>query len=125
MIKTKLIAIAIFGLLFSCKTVEPPKPVGPLPSERQLAWHDLEYYAFVHFNMNTFTDMEWGLGGESPETFNPTELDVRQWARVAKEAGMKGIIITLNTMMDSVFGLPRPRSTPLKIRHGKMVRVIW
>lgn len=38
--------------------------------------------------------MEWGLGGESPETFNPTELDVRQWARVAKEAGMKGIIIT-------------------------------
>ncbi|MBC6997273.1 alpha-L-fucosidase [Cytophaga sp. FL35] len=94
MIKTKLIAIAIFGLLFSCKTVEPPKPVGPLPSERQLAWHDLEYYAFVHFNMNTFTDMEWGLGGESPETFNPTELDVRQWARIAKEAGMKGIIIT-------------------------------
>ncbi|PKA97702.1 alpha-L-fucosidase [Flavobacteriaceae bacterium MAR_2009_75] len=91
---TKLLVTAIIFLLASCKTVEPPKPVGPLPSERHLAWHDMEYYAFVHFNMNTFTDMEWGLGGESPETFNPTELDVRQWAKVAKDAGMKGIIIT-------------------------------
>ncbi|MBM1106191.1 alpha-L-fucosidase [Aurantibacter crassamenti] len=84
----------IFILFFSCKQVEPPKPVGPLPSERQLAWHDMKYYAFVHFNMNTFTDMEWGTGGEKPEQFNPTELDTRQWAKVAKEAGMTGIIIT-------------------------------
>ncbi len=81
-------------LLCACSQVKPPEPVGPLPSERQLAWHDLQYYAFVHFNMNTFTNMEWGTGGESPEQFNPSELDTRQWAKVAKEAGMKGIIIT-------------------------------
>ncbi|MFT6826769.1 MAG: alpha-L-fucosidase [Roseivirga sp.] len=80
---------------FSCaKEVPAPIPVGPLPCPQQLAWHEMEYYAFVHFNMNTFTDMEWGLGGESPSTFNPTELDTRQWAKVAKEAGMKGIILT-------------------------------
>ncbi|MCL4119030.1 UNVERIFIED_CONTAM: hypothetical protein GTU68_064191 [Idotea baltica] len=54
----------------------------------------MKYYAFVHFNMNTFTDMEWGTGGESPEQFNPTELDTKQWAKVAKDAGMTGIIIT-------------------------------
>ena len=54
----------------------------------------MEYYAFVHFNMNTFTNREWGTGGESPEQFNPSELDTHQWARVAKEAGMSGIIIT-------------------------------
>ena len=89
-----ILLLGFTGLFFSCQSVEPPKPVGPLPSERHLAWHELEYYAFIHFNMNTFTDMEWGLGGESPEQFNPTELDTRQWARVAKEAGMKGIIIT-------------------------------
>lgn len=81
-------------LLTSCAKVEPPAPIGPLPSERQLAWHDMEYYAFVHFNMNTFTNMEWGTGGEKPLQFNPTALDTRQWARVAKEAGMKGIILT-------------------------------
>jgi alpha-L-fucosidase len=87
--------LSLIVLLFvACDNTPPPAPHGPLPSERQLAWHDLEYYAFVHFNMNTFTNMEWGMGDEKPEWFNPTELDTRQWARVAKEAGMKGIIIT-------------------------------
>jgi len=81
-------------LFFSCSQIPPPAPVGPLPAERQLKWHELEFYAFVHFNMNTFTDMEWGTGGESPELFNPTELDCRQWAKVCSDAGMKGIILT-------------------------------
>lgn len=79
---------------FSCDNTPPPEAIGPLPSARQLKWHEMEFYAFVHFNMNTFTDMEWGLGGESPERFNPSTLDCRQWARVCKEAGMKGIILT-------------------------------
>ncbi|NNE77018.1 MAG: alpha-L-fucosidase, partial [Pricia sp.] len=87
-----LVVLTVLGV--SCNQVEPPEPVGPVPSERHLAWHEMQYYAFIHFNMNTFTDMEWGLGGESPEQFDPTELDTRQWARVVKEAGMKGIIIT-------------------------------
>ena len=82
------------SLLVSCDQTPPPAALDPIPAERQLKWHDLEFYAFVHFNMNTFTDMEWGSGGESPELFNPTELDCRQWARVCKEAGMKGIILT-------------------------------
>ena len=80
--------------VLSCTEVLPPDPVGPLPADRHLAWHELQYYGFIHFNMNTFTDMEWGTGSEKPEQFNPSELDARQWARVAKEAGMKGIIIT-------------------------------
>jgi alpha-L-fucosidase len=81
-------------LLASCSKVSPPEPFGPLPSERQLAWHDLGYYMFVHFTVNTFTDKEWGYGDEPESIFNPTELDCEQWARVASEAGMKGIIIT-------------------------------
>jgi alpha-L-fucosidase len=54
----------------------------------------MEYYMFVHFTVNTFTDKEWGYGDEKESVFNPTELDCRQWAKVAKDAGMKGIIIT-------------------------------
>lgn len=84
----------LFVFVISCTEVAPPEPVGPLPEARHLAWHDLQYYAFVHFNMNTFTDMEWGTGGEKPSQFDPSELDAGQWARVAKDAGMKGIIIT-------------------------------
>lgn len=73
---------------------EPPAPFGPLPSQRQLRWHEMEYYGFIHFTVNTFTDKEWGYGDEDPKIFNPTDLDPRQWAEVAKQAGMTGLIIT-------------------------------
>jgi alpha-L-fucosidase len=88
--------LLLFLIVCACQgpSVAPPAPVYPIPSEAQLAWHDLEYYGFVHFNMNTFSDMEWGMGDENPADFNPTALNTRQWAKVAKEAGMKGIIIT-------------------------------
>lgn len=86
--------VIILFLVISCSTDRPPEPFGPVPSERQLAWHEMEYYMFVHFTVNTFTDREWGQGDEPETVFNPTTLDCRQWARIAKEAGMKGIILT-------------------------------
>jgi len=66
----------------------------PLPSKSQLDWHKMEFYLFVHFGPNTFTDKEWGEGTEPEDIFNPGNLDCRQWCRVAKAAGAKGIIIT-------------------------------
>lgn len=66
----------------------------PKPTKAQLAWHDQEFYLFTHFGPNTFTDLEWGHGDENAEIFNPALLDCRQWARIAKAAGAKGIIIT-------------------------------
>jgi len=92
--KKIFISSLVILLLISCSRVAPPEPFGPLPSERQLSWHELEYYMFVHFTVNTFTDKEWGYGDEKESVFNPSELDCRQWAKVAKDAGMKGIIIT-------------------------------
>ncbi len=76
------------------KKVLPPSPVFPIPTDRQLAWQELEQYAFIHFTTNTFTGKEWGYGDESPEVFNPSEMDVNQWIKSVKEAGLKGIVLT-------------------------------
>jgi len=70
------------------------KPYGPVPTPRQQQWENLDFYLFTHFGPNTFTDLEWGKGTEHEEVFNPTQLDCRQWCRIAKAAGAKGIIIT-------------------------------
>ncbi|HLO39162.1 MAG TPA: alpha-L-fucosidase [Lacibacter sp.] len=67
---------------------------NPVPTPQQLKWHNSEYYLFIHFGPNTFTDKEWGHGDEPEDIFNPTELDCRQWCRIAKQAGATGIIIT-------------------------------
>lgn len=64
------------------------------PSKEQLAWQQMEFTAFLHFGINTFTDNEWGNGTDSPELFNPTELDCEQWARTLKDAGFKMAILT-------------------------------
>ncbi len=66
----------------------------PIPTAEQLAWHDQEFYLFVHFGPNTFTNVEWGHGQESASIFNPTALDCRQWCETAINAGATGIIIT-------------------------------
>ena len=66
----------------------------PLPTKAQLAWHENEFYLFMHFGPNTFTGKEWGEGNEPEDIFNPTELDCRQWCSIAKASGAKGIIIT-------------------------------
>src|ERR1043165_8973269 len=66
-----------------------PAPVYPLPAPEQMAWHEMELNAFIHFTTNTFTGLEWGKGSESPSIFNPTAADPGQWVRALKEAGFK------------------------------------
>ena len=93
LMKTSLFLVIV--TLFSCQeNGVAPAPFGVVPTERQMKWQEIEYYAFIHFTINTFTGAEWGYGDKSPQLFNPSSLDVEQWAKTCKEAGMKGIILT-------------------------------
>lgn len=83
-------------ILYSLVLAAPLLSLGQksVPTKAQLQWHEMEFYFFVHFGPNTFTNKEWGEGTEPEDIFNPSNLDCEQWARIAKQSGAKGIIIT-------------------------------
>ncbi|MCI9228399.1 MAG: alpha-L-fucosidase [Dorea sp.] len=64
------------------------------PDKRQVEFQKVEFYAFIHFTINTYTGKEWGDGTESPEIFTPDHLDAAQWVTAIKDAGMRGLILT-------------------------------
>src|SRR5689334_22063140 len=66
----------------------------PAPSVAQLSWQQDELALFLHFDVNTFSDREWGDGKEDPATFNPAHLDAKQWVSAAKKAGAKALVLT-------------------------------
>ena len=124
-------AAFLLSLLVSCagaeKRVTTPAPCGPVPTEDQLRLQDMEMYAFIHYALNTYTDAEWGFGNEALELFNPSDLDCRQWARVCKQAGMKGIIFTAKhhcgfCMWPSKYTEYSVKNTPWKDGKGDVVR---
>ncbi|MEM9802640.1 MAG: alpha-L-fucosidase [Planctomycetota bacterium] len=88
---------ALVGLVAAQASSPAPadlEPLPPLPTARQLDWHDRRFYAFVHFGPNTFTGVEWGEGRESPDVFQPAEFDPGQWVDAFAAAGMSGVILT-------------------------------
>lgn len=88
------LCLALMGAGGVAIAAEAPAPYGPVPTEQQVKWLRMEWYAFVHFGLNTYTNKEWGYGDESPELFNPASFDAEAIVRTFKDAGMKGMIYT-------------------------------
>ena len=128
-IKTKISAIMLMIMLTLQMhgQANSQSPCGPVPNENQLRWQDMEMYAFIHYSLNTYTDQEWGFGNEDPKLFNPSDLDCRQWARVCKQAGMRGIIFTAKQhcgfcMWPSKYTEYSVKNSPWKDGKGDVVR---
>ncbi len=96
------------------------------PNKRQLDWYKRKT-AFIHFTVNTFTGNEWGDGTESPEIFNPTELDCEQWMRALVDAGFTHAILTAKhhdgfCLWPSKFTEHSVKNSPYKNGKGDLVR---
>ena len=103
--------------------------IKAVPSERQLTYEKMEFFCFIHFTVNTFTGGEWGDGKEDVSIFNPTELDARQWVKSAKDAGMKGLILTCKhhdgfCLWPSKYTEHSVKNSPYKNGKGDIVREV-
>ena len=106
---------------------EDKRLVKAVPSARQIAYENMEFFCFIHFTVNTFTGSEWGDGTEPESIFNPTELDARQWAKTAAEGGMKGLILTCKhhdrfCLWPSKYTEHSIKNSPYKNGKGDIVR---
>jgi alpha-L-fucosidase len=70
------------------------KAAAIVPRPPQVAWQQREVTGFTHFGMNTFTDREWGSGCEDEATFAPPAVDIDQWMRAYRAAGMRQVMLT-------------------------------
>ena len=101
--------------------------VEVVPSNRQLEYQQREFYGFIHFTVNTFTNKEWGSGKEDPQIFHPIAADPMQWAKVASDAGMKGLILTCKhhdgfCLWPSAYTEHCIRNSPYQDGKGDLVR---
>jgi len=84
--------LLISNCLFSQHIINEPQP-SDKPNSYQQEQIKRKYGMFIHFGINTFYDEEWTDGSKPASSYKPAAVDADQWIRVAKQAGMKYVIM--------------------------------
>ena len=127
MFKFRIFAVLLFFVAIAATNEPDIKPNKIVPSQKQLNYQAMEVVGFIHFNMNTFSDKEWGYGDESPTLFDPKKLDCEQWVKAAKDGGFKELILTAKhhdgfCLWPSAYTEHSIKNSPYKNRKGDIVR---
>ena len=91
---------AVFMLSVSLHGGEDDRQDIPVPSARQLKWHEAELGVIFHYDLHVFDGKAYGQEEnritpvEDYNIFNPRHLDTDQWVRAAKAAGARFAILT-------------------------------
>lgn len=94
-ILSMVVAVMLLNIcLAKSDKTEKEKYHQRLSVEKLQKWQDLQYGMFIHFGMSTFAGEELPDGKTPIDVYNPTDLDVAQWIKVAKDAGMKYAVLT-------------------------------
>jgi len=84
--------LLISNYLLSQNVTKEPQPSNK-PGSYQQEQIKRKYGMFIHFGINTFYDEEWTDGSKPPSSYKPLAIDADQWISVAKQAGMKYVIM--------------------------------
>ena len=122
-----LVILLVFSTNFLSAQQKNFVPNKVVPTKSMIDYQKLELIGFIHFNMNTFTNKEWGYGDEAEALFNPTKLDVEQWVKAAKAGGIKEIILTAKhhdgfCLWPTKFGEHSIKNSPYKNGKGDIVK---
>jgi alpha-L-fucosidase len=99
------VVLAALGLLFSPAVAAHGTEPSLQPDRNALErWQEMRFGMFIHWGPVSIkgTEISWSRGKEVPveeydglyRQFNPAKFDADQWARIAKNAGMKYMVFT-------------------------------
>jgi alpha-L-fucosidase len=90
------LTLSMLCLITACSGSSKSSGEGLTKSKDELRkeFLKLQFGMFIHFNMATFHEIEWAEANTDTRTFNPTKLNIGQWADAAQSAGMKYAVLT-------------------------------